>query len=76
MTILETTPRGRGGEFQLTDGLAVLAQEGQAWGLEFEGQRFDTGNVVGLLRASIHFTLKRPDLRDAMSQVLQEFAGR
>ena len=73
MSILETTPRGRGGEFQLTDGLAVLAEQGEAWGLEFEGQRFDTGNVVGLLRASIHFTLKRPDLRDQMLAVLEEF---
>ncbi len=76
MKILEHTPRGRGGEFQLTDGLAVLAAEGEAWGLEFEGERFDTGNVVGLLRASIHFTLKRPELRDAMAAVLREMAGK
>ncbi len=75
MKILETTPRGRGGEIQLTDALAVLAQQGQAWGLEFEGQRFDTGNVVGLLRASIHYTLKRPELREGMLAVLEEMAA-
>ena len=74
MKILETTPRGAGGEIQLTDAIAVLAARGEVHGLEFEGQRFDTGNVVGLLRASIHFTLKRPDLAPAMREVLAEFA--
>ncbi|HJN74295.1 MAG TPA: UTP--glucose-1-phosphate uridylyltransferase [Myxococcota bacterium] len=75
MSILETTPRGAGGEFQLTDAIAVLAERGEVHGLEFEGQRFDTGNVVGLLRASIHFTLARPDLAPAMRAVLREFSS-
>ena len=69
LKILETTPRGRGGEIQLTDALAVLAGRGQAWGLEFEGARFDTGNTLGLMRASIHFALKRPELADRKSVV-------
>jgi UTP--glucose-1-phosphate uridylyltransferase len=76
MRILEATPRGRGGEIQLTDALAVLSGRGEAWGLEFEGERFDTGNVVGLLRASIHFTLKRPELAEDMAAVLREYVGR
>lgn len=74
MQILTTTPRGKGGEIQLTDAIAVMTEQGRVWGLEFEGQRFDTGNVVGLLRASIHFTLQRPDLAPAMREVLREFA--
>ncbi|MED5373880.1 MAG: UTP--glucose-1-phosphate uridylyltransferase [Myxococcota bacterium] len=73
LEILDTTPRGRGGEIQLTDALAVLAGRGQAWGLEFQGDRFDTGNTLGLMRASIHFALKRPDLADGMRAVLREF---
>ena len=74
LQILETTPRGRGGEIQLTDALAVLAGRGQAWGLEFEGARFDTGNTLGLMRASIHFALKRPELADGMREILAEFS--
>ena len=54
----------------------MLSGRGQAWGLEFEGERFDTGNVVGLLRASIHFTLKRPELAAEMEAVLREYAGK
>lgn len=73
MQILTTTPRGKGGEIQLTDAIAVLADRGEVFGLEFDGDRFDTGNVVGLLRASIHFTLKRPDLAPAMRAALAEF---
>lgn len=74
LKILETTPRGRGGEIQLTDALAVLAGRGQAWGLEFEGARFDTGNTLGLMRASIHFALKRPELAAGMRGILAEFS--
>lgn len=74
LKILETTPRGRGGEIQLTDALAILAGRGQAWGLEFEGARFDTGNTLGLMRASIHFALKRPELAEGMRGILAEFS--
>lgn len=74
LKILETTPRGRGGEIQLTDALAILAERGQAWGLEFEGARFDTGNTLGLMRASIHFALKRPELAEGMRGILAEFS--
>ena len=56
---LEATKPGRGGEIQLTDAIASLAREGRVHGQVFEGERFDTGNVVGLIRASIHFGLKR-----------------
>jgi len=73
---LANTPPGRGGEIQLTDAIASLAAEGRVHGAVFEGERFDTGHVVGLLRASIHFALKRPELRDAVSAVLAEMSGR
>jgi UTP--glucose-1-phosphate uridylyltransferase len=71
--ILRHTPRGRGGEIQLTDAIAVLAAEGAVLGQVFEGQRFDTGDLLGLLRASIHFTRKRPDMRAAVDAMLAEF---
>ena len=73
---LEATQPGRGGEIQLTDAIAQLAAEGRVHGQVFEGERFDTGHVVGLLRASLHFALKRPDLEDAVRDVLREMSAR
>jgi UTP--glucose-1-phosphate uridylyltransferase len=71
-SILERTPRGAGGEVQLTDAIAELAAADRVSGLVFEGQRFDTGNVLGLLRASLHFTAKRPELRAGLKKILEE----
>ena len=73
---LEATQPGAGGEIQLTDAIAQLAAEGRVHGQVFSGERFDTGNVVGLLRASLHFALKRPDLHDAVQDVLREMSAR
>lgn len=74
--ILETIPRGAGGEFQLTDAIAELCTQGKVTGIPFAGVRFDTGNVLGLLRASIHYALKRDDLAAGMRQILAEYQGR
>lgn len=68
--ILERTDEGRGGEIQLTDALATLAARGQVFGKVFEGRRFDTGNVLGFLEATLHFTRKRPELRAGLDEIL------
>ena len=70
--ILEQTPKGRGGEIQLTDALAVLADQGRAWGWVTEGVRHDTGNPLGLIRATLHFALQRPDLAPGLRQIIAE----
>jgi UTP--glucose-1-phosphate uridylyltransferase len=72
-TILGSTPRGRGGEIQLTDALAVLAAEGSAWGVKFEGKRFDTGNFLGLLDATLHFAGKRPHMVNGLQELLAKY---
>lgn len=71
--ILAETRPGAGGEIQLTDALAVLAGRGEAHGLVFEGRRFDTGNPLGLLEATLHFALKRPDTAEATRALLGRF---
>lgn len=73
---LASTQPGKGGEIQLTDAIASLAAEGRVQGTVFEGERFDTGNVVGLLRASVHFGLKRPDLEGPIRAMLAEMSAR
>ena len=74
--ILATTTPGSGGEIQLTDAIAQLASANKVKGRIFEGERFDTGNVVGLLRASLYFALQRPNLRAEVQAVLAEMQER
>jgi UTP--glucose-1-phosphate uridylyltransferase len=74
--ILATTTPGAGGEIQLTDAIAQLAKAEKVTGRIFQGERFDTGNVVGLLRASLHFALQRPDLREDVQALLAEMQER
>jgi UTP--glucose-1-phosphate uridylyltransferase len=62
--ILETQPRGAGGEIQLTDGMAGLMKTQDFHALEYEGTTYDCGDKIGLLRANVAFALRRPDLAD------------
>jgi UTP--glucose-1-phosphate uridylyltransferase len=62
--ILADTPPGRGGEIQLTDGLATLCAQSGLYGLEVEGDRFDVGDRAGYVVAMVHYALKRDDIRD------------
>ena len=71
--ILENVKPGAGGEIQLTDGLAQLAREQDFYGQIFEGRRFDTGDKIGLVEATVAFALQRPDLRDATIRILKEY---
>ena len=56
--VLENTPPGYGGEIQLTDGLRTLCKTSHMVAVDFEGRRYDTGNVRGFMEASIDFALK------------------
>ncbi len=62
--ILEKIPRGAGNEYQLTDAINVLCQTRNVFAYQFEGERYDTGNVHGYLDATIDFALKDPQTRD------------
>jgi UTP--glucose-1-phosphate uridylyltransferase len=62
--ILQNLTPGRGGEIQLTDGLAQLVRERKIFGCEFVGDRYDIGDKFGFVRATVAYALKRPDLRD------------
>ncbi len=59
---LEQTPRGAGGEIQLTDAIEALMEEQQVYGYLFDGIRYDAGTTMGWLKASVELALQRPDL--------------
>jgi UTP--glucose-1-phosphate uridylyltransferase len=69
--ILQNLPSGKGGEIQLTDGLAQLLRERKIYGCEFTGDRYDIGDKFGFVRATVAYALKRPDLRDKVREYLK-----
>src|ERR671910_631503 len=69
-SILQNLPPGRGGEIQLTDGLAQLVRERKVFGCEFTGDRYDIGDKFGFVRATVAYALKRKDLRDKLIEYL------
>ena len=72
---LERTPPGARGEIQLTDGLALLMEDTALYACEFDGIRYDGGNPMGLLRASLEYALRREDTRKATADLIRELAA-
>jgi UTP--glucose-1-phosphate uridylyltransferase len=70
--ILEQVKPGAGGEIQLTDALAVLAQQGRLVGVRFNGVRYDAGDRLGYVIANVAYALKRPDLREGLLAYLRK----
>jgi UTP--glucose-1-phosphate uridylyltransferase len=69
--ILAETPPDSRGEIQLTNGLRTLGQRRPIYAVEFEGRRYDTGDKLGFLKATVDFALARPDLRDEFRSYLK-----
>lgn len=70
--LLETTSPGAGGEIQLTDALEALLKQQTMLAYRFEGRRFDCGNKLGLVKATLHLAMRDPDLATAMREFLAE----
>ncbi|MBI2887022.1 MAG: UTP--glucose-1-phosphate uridylyltransferase [Chloroflexi bacterium] len=72
---IEQTPPGANGELQITDAIQRLLGSEPVYALAFTGDRYDTGNPVGYLRASVALALQRPDLalqvREALAALLR-----
>jgi len=62
---------GAGGELQLTDGLRELLKREKMYACVYEGQRHDTGDKLGFLKATVDFALKREDLGGAFREYLK-----
>ncbi|MDK2793381.1 MAG: UTP--glucose-phosphate uridylyltransferase [Caldanaerobacter sp.] len=68
--ILEHTPPGRGGEIQLTDALKTLLNYEAIYAYNFIGKRYDVGDKLGYLMATVEYALKREDLREPFKRYL------
>jgi UTP--glucose-1-phosphate uridylyltransferase len=69
--ILAATAADKRGEIQLTDGLRTLRRQRPMYAVEFEGKRYDTGDKLGFLKATVEFALARPDLAGAFREYLK-----
>jgi len=65
--VLEQTPRGAGGEIQLTDAIRALIHEQPVFGYQFDGTRHDAGTRIGWLQANVAMALD--------SELADEFRG-
>ena len=70
--ILETLPPGKNGEVQLTDALRMLSKKEAMYAYDFDGVRYDVGDKLGFLKATVDFALKRPNLQNDFIQYLRE----
>jgi UTP--glucose-1-phosphate uridylyltransferase len=70
-----TTP-GRGGEIQLTDAINLLAQEQAVYAYRFEGRRFDVGNPLDYLKATVELGAERDDLGPEFRAWLAQYVQR
>lgn len=70
--MLRHTPRGAGGEIQLTDAIADLLKHERVLGCELQGVRYDCGDKLGYLKATVQYALKHPELSEAFRNYLDE----
>lgn len=73
--ILEHTQPGKGGEIQLTDALKELLSVEAMYAYTFKGKRYDVGDRLGFLQATVEFALKREDTREEFLAYLKNKIG-
>src|ERR1043166_1421872 len=69
--LLEKTRMGSGGEIQLTDGIRLLLEQQPVYAYMFDGTRYDAGDKLGFLKATVEFTLRRSDLGSQFREYLK-----
>ena len=70
--ILSDLPPGKGDEIQLTDALKELSKKEAMYAYDFEGKRYDVGDKLGFLEATVDFALKREELKDGFLDYLRK----
>lgn len=73
--ILETTPPSPSGEIYLTDAILTLANTSGAYAYDFEGKRYDVGDKVGYIEASIEYGLRDDTINDKLKDYLKKIVS-
>ncbi len=74
--ILENQKPGKNGEIQLTDALKTLLSMQDIYSFEFEGKRYDLGDKLGFVEATIEYALRREDLKQELEAYLKNITGK
>ena len=69
---LDKLDKGKGNEYQFTDGMLNLMNSQDFYACKFKGTYYDIGNQLGYLKANIDFALDRDDIKDELKQYLKE----
>ncbi len=69
---IKKTPKGKGGEIQLTDALNILNMEQIMYAYDFEGVRYDLGNKLEYVKATIAYSLQREEFREDILKYLKD----
>jgi UTP--glucose-1-phosphate uridylyltransferase len=72
MREMAMTPRGVGGELQLTDGIASLLRREKVFAYQYQGKRYDCGSKEGFLQANVELALAHPELGPGFRKFLAE----
>ena len=72
---LAATPKGLGGEIQLTDAMRLLVSREPMFGVQFNGTRHDIGNPAGFIKANLEFALQRPEMADSIRRTIADLSG-
>lgn len=76
-SVLRKIPRGRGGEYQLTDALNEMASNEPLYGYLYHGKRYDAGDKLGFIKATIDFAVRRKEftqeIKEHINALAQEF---
>ncbi|WP_425807904.1 UTP--glucose-1-phosphate uridylyltransferase GalU [Desulfitobacterium sp. Sab5] len=73
--ILERLQPGKGGEIQLTDGIQELGKIQEILAYDFEGQRYDVGDKLGFVQATIEYALRRKELSEDLTTYLRNLVN-
>lgn len=73
--IIDSLTPGAGGEYQLTDAMAILARESGVYALDFLGDRYDLGSKLGFLKANVVKGLSHPETAEEFREFIKEIAS-
>ena len=74
--LLQNTPKGAGGEIQLTDAISALLAYEPVLAHAFAGVRYDCGSKLGYLEATLAYGLKHPEVGPQFAALLAHYANR
>ncbi|MDR5171230.1 UTP--glucose-1-phosphate uridylyltransferase GalU [Methylobacillus flagellatus] len=69
---LENVKPGKGGEIQLTDGIAALMEQQKILAYRFDGKRYDCGSKLGYVKANVEYSLKHEEFGTEFAQYLRD----